>query len=128
MGNWFGDESDVWNQWNEPDESYGLDDVTGLEESQDAESHAGPDGSLGLDDLLFPENEALDNATDMGAPEAADAGFQATIDFADEHVPETPVWLQWMTQNQSAVAVAIAAGFALYLLKPLLEIGANVSD
>ena len=39
-----------------------------------------------------------------------------------------PEWLQWLFKNPKALTTVVAGIVALYLLKPLLEIGANVSE
>lgn len=67
MGNWFGDESDPWNQWNESDDATGLDDVMGLEEGDDATNHAGPDGVLGMDDVAGLNDDPVEAIADVPA-------------------------------------------------------------
>lgn len=44
------------------------------------------------------------------------------------HPSNHPNWLKWMTANPEKVAAFVVALVTLYLLKPVLEIGANLSE
>lgn len=102
----------------------------------------GPVGEQ-AEDIAF-ENEAgefmgREDSTDLAGPSLGpdpESGQLFDLEWRDPraedddptHPDNRPEWFNWLTANPEKVAGFLLVAVSLYLLKPLLEIGANLTE
>lgn len=131
MANWIGDESDVWNQWDDAlnvEGGGGSDPGTNNPDGEDYDARFVPRGGFARDvyDLMVEYDGTIkgrEDQADLLGPSLGDT----TDPLVNTDGEDKPWWFRWLS-DPKMLAYLIGGVAALALLGPVLEIVANLTE